>query len=95
MITRVVKMKFKNSGVAEFKEIFNESAPKIRVFAGCHGVNLFCACDDPTTLFTISTWESPEALELYRNSALFKGTWSRTKRLFEEKAQAWSLDQIS
>ena len=46
-------------------------------------------------MFTISHWDSEAALELYRQSELFKFTWAKTKPLFEEKAQAWSLLNIS
>ncbi len=87
-------MKFTNSGIAEFIEIFEESAAKIRAFPGCQGVRLFRSCDDPAILFTISQWDSTEALNQYRASELFKQTWTRTKRLFEDKAEAWSLDPM-
>ena len=41
--------------------------------------------------FTLSIWEHPQALENYRNSELFKDTWSKTKALFDEqRPEAWS-----
>ncbi len=44
--------------------------------------------------FTFSVWTSAEHLDAYRNSELFRTTWARTKALFAEKPQAWSLNQL-
>jgi hypothetical protein len=33
-------------------------------------------------------------LNAYRNSELFAGVWGRTKVLFAEKAEAWSLQDL-
>jgi len=33
-------------------------------------------------------------LEAYRQSELFKNVWSKTKPLFNDKPQAWSVDKI-
>jgi hypothetical protein len=48
----------------------------------------------PNVYFTLSEWNQPQDLENYRHSEFFKNTWERTKRLFKEKAQAWSLDEV-
>lgn len=45
-------------------------------------------------MFTLSHWESEENLEQYRQSELFKSTWAKTKVLFREKAQAWTLEEF-
>jgi heme-degrading monooxygenase HmoA len=42
-------------------------------------------------LFTFSIWDSEAALENYRQSDLFRDTWAKTKALFAEKAEAWSM----
>jgi quinol monooxygenase YgiN len=91
MITRIVKMTFKLECIEEFKEIFQESQNLIKAFDGCNRLELMKDIDDENTFFTISHWESQEYLELYRNSYLFKNTWSKVKPLFAEKALAWSL----
>jgi heme-degrading monooxygenase HmoA len=44
--------------------------------------------------FTISQWESEEALNNYRHSEFFKQTWVKTKALFQERAEAYSLSSI-
>jgi len=41
--------------------------------------------------FTYSYWEHPDFLEQYRNSDFFKGVWTKTKALFSEKPEAWSV----
>jgi quinol monooxygenase YgiN len=45
----------------------------------------------PEILFTYSTWVNMEQLEAYRQSALFRETWQKTKILFSGKPEAWSL----
>jgi heme-degrading monooxygenase HmoA len=45
-------------------------------------------------LFTISEWDSIEALENYRKSELFNKTWEQTKILFNDKPLAWSTITI-
>ena len=42
--------------------------------------------------FTYSHWEKEQNLEDYRNSDLFKNVWATTKTFFNDKPEAWSLD---
>ncbi|MCF8452822.1 MAG: antibiotic biosynthesis monooxygenase [Pedobacter sp.] len=91
MITRVVKMTFKPESVQGFKEIFYASQKLIREFEGCNRVDLMRDLNDECVFFTLSYWDSEEDLNSYRQSYLFKNTWSKVKPLFSEKAEAWSL----
>lgn len=91
MITRIVKMTFRSENIAAFKEIFYESQKLIRAFDGCIRLELMKDISNDFTFFTISHWESEESLNNYRDSYLFKHTWSRVKPLFSERALAWSL----
>ena len=77
-----------------FLKYFRESAPQIRAFPGCRSLRLLRDKEDPHIFFTYSQWETPADLETYRNSPLFATTWARVKPLFQEKAQAWSVDEI-
>jgi heme-degrading monooxygenase HmoA len=43
-------------------------------------------------MFTVSIWESEDDLNAYRNSELFENTWAKTKVLFNDKPEAWSLE---
>ena len=91
MITRVVKMTFKPESVQAFKEIFYASQKLIISFDGCNRVDLMRDLNNECVFFTLSYWESEEDLNSYRQSYLFKNTWSKVKPLFSEKAEAWSL----
>lgn len=91
MITRVVKMTFKPENVQGFKEIFYESQKLIRAFEGCNRLDLMMDLNNECVFFTLSFWDTEENLNAYRQSYLFKNTWSKVKPLFSEKAEAWSL----
>ena len=94
MITRIVKMTFRPGTEADFQQVFRDSQPVIKTFAGCIEVNAFNDVANPLVYFTISKWESEEALNNYRNSEFFMQTWTKSKALFADKAQAWSLADI-
>lgn len=91
MLTRLVKMNFHEEKISEFLEIFNINKNFIASFEGCHSVELQRDLNTPTIFFTISKWRSEEDLENYRKSELFKRVWAKTKILFQEKAEAWTL----
>ena len=90
MLVRLVKMKFKPEKVADFLENFNASQQHIKDFEGCLFLELLASEEENGVFFTHSHWVNDEALQRYRNSSLFKGIWSKTKPMFEQKAKAWS-----
>ncbi|NOR26936.1 MAG: antibiotic biosynthesis monooxygenase [Lutibacter sp.] len=94
MFTRIVKMSFEDSKVEEFLQNFNENKEKIRNFEGCNQLKLLRDKNNPNTFFTYSYWESEANLEVYRNSELFKQVWAKTKVLFNNKPEAWSVDTV-
>ena len=92
MLKRIVKLTFRPDAVDTFlHEVFEQSKTAIRAFPGCRHMELLQQHGAANVLFTLSVWESPEALENYRNSELFQKTWAATKALFAEKAEAWSV----
>lgn len=91
MIKRIVKLTFKEDKLQDFFTIFDESHELIRAFPGCQHLELLQGLDNPSICFTYSFWDSPEALDKYRHSDLFKGTWARTKVLFNDRPEAWSV----
>jgi heme-degrading monooxygenase HmoA len=95
MIIRIVKMNFQPDKVHDFLEIFNSSKHLIRSFNGCLHLELLKDLKSPNLFFTYSYWESEADLNNYRNSELFENVWSKTKILFSEKAEAWSVVQQS
>lgn len=91
---RIVKMTFKLALIEDFIEIFEAAKPKIEAFPGCSSVDLIQDINDECIIMTYSKWNSPEDLENYRNSELFKSTWAKTKVLFDAKPEAWSVEKI-
>ncbi len=95
MMTRIVKMEFKNEEIGSFKQLFSSNKEKIRAQPGCHGLKLLEEQSDSGTFFTYSLWESEDHLNAYRNSDLFAQVWKNTRALFADKAKAWSCNEIA
>lgn len=94
MFIRIVKMSFREDETDAFLDNFEKVKQNIRNFPGNRFLELYRDKQDPAIFFTYSYWEKEEDLEAYRNSELFKEVWAFTKRLFREKAQAWSVDKL-
>jgi autoinducer 2-degrading protein len=94
MLIRIVKMSFHPENVPEFLEIFENSKEKIRNRDGCRLLELYGDQQNPNVYFTYSHWESEEDLNTYRKSELFGGVWPTTKKLFDKKPEAWSVDRL-
>jgi heme-degrading monooxygenase HmoA len=84
-------MTFKPENISDFKQIFYDSRKLIAAFDGCIHLELMKDISSTSIFFTISHWENEESLNTYRDSYLFKNTWSKVKPLFSERALAWSL----
>lgn len=95
MIKRIVKMTFRPDGVDSFlKDVFEPSKTAIRAFPGCRHMELLRHVREREVLFTLSVWESEADLENYRQSELFRATWVKTKALFAQPAEAWSVEVV-
>ena len=94
MLTRIVKMSFHEENIPKFLENFNLMQHKIRNAKGNRYLLLYQDQNDKSIFFTYSHWESEQDLNNYRDSELFFGVWSFTKKLFNEKPEAWSLNEI-
>ena len=93
MFVRIVKMSFHSKYITEFEEIFALKKTLIRASKGCSLLELYQDKTNPELFFTYSYWEKEEDLERYRNSELFKNVWAKTKVLFNDKPQAWSVNK--
>jgi len=91
MFVRIVKMTFKPENVTSFEKLFQVNQHKIRASEGCSLLELYQDENQKNIFFTYSYWDHPDFLEAYRTSELFKGIWAKTKVLFSEKPQAWSV----
>ena len=87
-------MTFREEAIPEFLAIFEESKSNIRAFEGCLHLELLRDLNQSNVLFTFSFWDGEQSLDRYRQSQLFKNTWKKTKALFSERAEAWSVKEI-
>ena len=95
MIKRIVKLTFKEDKIDQFKSVFEKNWKQIKNFPGCTHVELLQDKKDPRIFFTYSLWKDELSVENYRNSELFAGVWSATKVLFDDKPEAWSVEEIN
>lgn len=95
MIIRIVKMGFIPEEIEAFLEMFEQKKDQIRNFEGCTHLQLLRDLHQEHQFFTYSHWVSEEHLNNYRNSSLFKGVWKNTKSKFNQKPEAWSVQQAS
>ncbi|OAD44825.1 antibiotic biosynthesis monooxygenase [Polaribacter atrinae] len=86
-------MSFHTKHINEFLIMFEEKKTLIKASKGCNLLELYQDKTNPEIFFTYSYWEQEEDLENYRNSALFKGVWAKTKVFFNDKPLAWSVDK--
>jgi heme-degrading monooxygenase HmoA len=94
MFVRIVKMSFHKENIPIFLENFDLIKEKIRNAEGNGLLELYQDKNNPCIFFTYSFWETENDLENYRKSALFDEVWSFTKRLFNDKPEAWSVDKL-
>ncbi len=94
MLVRIVKMGFYKQNIEVFLQNFEATKTRIRAFEGCDFLELYRDKKDPSIFFTYSFWDSEEALETYRQSELFNTVWSKVKRLFSIRPEAWSVDKM-
>ena len=94
MFVRIVKMSFHLENIPAFLENFELVKTHIRNAPGNRFLELYQDKNNPQILFTYSYWDTEEDLENYRKSALFDEVWSFTKKLFNDKPEAWSADKL-
>ena len=94
MFVRIVKMSFKPKSISDFLYMFDKKKDLIRNFDGCRFLELYRDKNNDSIFFTYSYWETENDIENYRNSELFKTVWAETKRHFNDKPEAWSVDKM-
>ncbi len=94
MFVRIVKMSFHEDKISNFLENFEVIKEKIRNTPGNRLLELYQDKTDKCIFFTYSYWETEQDLENYRNSELFFEIWTDTKKLFNNKPEAWSVDKL-
>jgi len=94
MFVRIVKMSFHEENISAFLENFELMKIHIRNAPGNRFLELYQDKNNPSILFTYSYWETEADLENYRKSKLFDEVWTFTKKLFNDKPEAWSVDKL-
>ena len=94
MFIRIVKMSFAEENIPAFLENFEIIKDKIRNAPGNRLLELYQDKNNKCIFFTYSYWETEEDLENYRKSELFNTAWAFTKKLFNDKPEAWSVEKV-
>jgi heme-degrading monooxygenase HmoA len=87
-------MSFHEENIPKFLGNFELMKEKIRNVPGNRLLELYQDKQNPEIFFTYSYWETENDLENYRNSELFYDVWQFTKKLFNDKPEAWSVDKL-
>lgn len=95
MFVRIVKLSFHEENIPAFLENFETVKDRIRSAAGNKLLELYQDKNNKCIFFTYSYWETEQDLENYRTSDFFNEVWSFTKKLFNDKPQAWSVDKLA
>ena len=94
MLLRTVRMTFAPARLAAFLDLFREARSKIAAAPGCRHLELWQDARYPNVLTTFSRWDSADALDAYRQSALFRTTWAETKPMFAAPPVAHSQSVV-
>ena len=94
MLVRIVKLSFHEENIPAFLENFELMKEKIRNATGNRFLELYQDKNNKCLFFTYSYWETEHDLENYRQSELFYDVWEFTKKLFNDKPEAWSVDKL-
>ena len=94
MLVRIVKLSFHQDKIPAFLENFELVKNQIRNFPGNRLLELYQDKTNASIFFTYSYWDSEEDLENYRKSELFTEVWDFTKKLFNDKPEALSVDKL-
>ena len=87
-------MTFRPEAREDFLAVFNANKQFIVGFEGCRSLQRLNEKSRPEVFFTISTWDSEDDLNRYRDSELFARVWSQTKMMFAAKPEAWTLEAL-
>ncbi len=94
MITRIVKMHFREEALHDFLKMFEEKKDYIRSQQGCLDLEMLADAKDPSTIFTYSHWDAESSLNNYKGTKLFGKVWKETKSYFRDKPEAWTLNSL-
>ena len=88
-------MSFHEENIPAFLENFELMKVKIRNASGNRFLELYQDKSNKSIFFTYSYWETEDDLENYRKSEFFNEVWAFTKKLFNDKPEAWSVEKLA
>ncbi len=94
MITRIVKLTFRDSTRNEFKDFSQTVKSKILSFDGCRHLDFFQDVNNPNIFFTYSLWDSESHLGDYLKSDFFDTIWPKVRKMFGGQPEAWSVEKM-
>lgn len=94
MITRIVKMVFREECLPDFFKMFEAKKSFIVAQPGCQDVEMLQDVKDECIVFTYSHWDSEADLNAYRKTETFGAVWKETKSYFAGKPEAWSTQSL-
>ena len=86
-------MTFQEDRCNDFLAIFTTYRDAIRNQPGCTHLDLLRDVRNSNVFFTYSHWDSEEQLNAYRDSETFGVVWPKTKALFADRPEAWSVQK--
>ncbi|WP_353159192.1 antibiotic biosynthesis monooxygenase family protein [Myroides odoratus] len=95
MFVRIVKLTLQEDKIDDFLNHFEKYKDQIRNFPGCQFLEVYRDKHQPNIFFTYSYWSEELDLDTYKKSTLFGEVWPYFKKLFKEKAEAWSVDKYA
>lgn len=94
-MTRLVKLEIVEGYEEYFVEVYMNVFSEILKSPGCNTVKLVRDIHSKHIFFTVSEWDTEEDLNNYRASSLFREIWAKLKPHFANKAEVWSVEELS
>lgn len=94
MIRRVVRLTLQEDKAQDFIDFVEPRVASIRGFEGCEGLEFLQDTNEANVFYTISLWQSEDALNNYRSSELFGSIWPVVKPWFKNKALTYSMNKL-
>lgn len=83
----LIKRKFQVANVKNVSSVIIESRKNAMGSKGYISSETLCSCDDPNLILVLSTWETKEDWDNYRNSPVRKKTEEKYAGLFERPTE--------
>lgn len=73
--TFIITFTTRPEAAADFRAMLQKVRRELPTVAGCRGVNIFCASDDPAVFTLVEQWESEQAHKAHIDRLTRSGGW--------------------